>query len=482
MEDIIIIGGGIIGSLIAYNCSKYDCNVLLLEKENDIANKTSMANSAIIHAGYDPSDNTLKAEMNIKGARRYPSLCKELKVDFKQIGSLVVACDDEQIETIHRLHKQATARGVETKIIDRNEIIKLEKNISDDVKYALYCAQTGIVTPWKVAIAAMETAMANQCKCELNQEVIDIKQEDDGFVVITQENEYHAKMVINCAGIYADKINEMVTHKKDFTITPRKGEYFVLSRKASDFVNHVIYPTPSKKYGKGVLVVPTVHGNMLLGPNAEWQEDKDDVSTSTDGLQYVRDNISKIVKNVPFHEIIHSFSGLRPSCDRHDFIIEESSVKNFINVAGIESPGLASAPAIAEKVLEEFVLKRFDLNKRMFFAHRVKNVVISECSDEQKARYIKQNPNYAKMVCRCEQVSEQEIVDCIRRKCGARSVVGVKKRVRPGMGKCQGGFCEPLIIKILARELKIKPTEVDYNGKGSPVLVLPSKGGLHEKG
>ena len=244
----------------------------------------------------------------------------------------------------------------------------------------------------------------------------------------------------------------------------------------------MIYPTPSKKYGKGVLVVPTVHGNMLLGPNAEWQEDKDDVSTSTDGLQYVRDNISKIVKNVPFHEIIHSFSGLRPSCDRHDFIIEESSVKNFINVAGIESPGLASAPAIAEKVLEEFVLKRFDLNKRMFFAHRVKNVVISECSDEQKARYIKQNPNYAKMVCRCEQVSEQEIVDCIRRKCGARSVVGVKKRVRPGMGKCQGGFCEPLIIKILARELKIKPTEVDYNGKGSPVLVLPSKGGLHEKG
>ena len=482
MEDIIIIGGGIIGSLIAYNCSKFDCNVLLLEKDNDIANKTTMANSAIIHAGYDPNDHTLKAEMNIKGARKYPDLCKELKVDFKQIGSLVVACDDEQIETLNRLQNQAISRGIEAKIIDRNEILEMEENISDDVVKALYCPQTGIVTPWKIAIAAMETAMANQCKCELNQEVIDIKKENDEFIVITQDHEYRSKMVINCAGLYADKINEMVTHHKDFTITPRKGEYFVLSRNASDFVHHVIYPTPSSKYGKGVLVVPTVHGNMLLGPNAEWQEDKDDMSTSKDGLQFVRENISKVVKNVPFHEIIHSFSGLRPTCDRHDFIIEESSVENFINVAGIESPGLASAPAIAQKVLEEFVLKRFNLTKRMFFAHRAKNVVISECSDAQKALYIKQNPNYGKMVCRCEQVSEGEIVDCIRRKCGARSVVAVKKRVRPGMGKCQGGFCEPLIVKILARELKIAPTEVDYNGKGSPVLVSPSKGGHHEKG
>lgn len=482
MEDIIIIGGGIIGSLIAYNCSKFDCNVLLLEKDNDIANKTSMANSAIIHAGYDPNDHTLKAEMNIRGARRYPSLCRELKVDFKQIGSLVVASDDEQIETLYRLQKQATHRGIETKIIDRNEILEMEKNISDDVKKALYCSQTGIVTPWKVAIAAMETAMANQCKCELNQEVIDIKVEDDGFVVITHDHEYRAKMVINCAGLYADKINEMVTHNKDFTIIPRKGEYFVLSKNVSNFVNHVIYPTPSSKYGKGILVVPTVHGNVLLGPNAQWQEDKDDTSTSSEGLQFVRDNIPKIMKNVPFNEIIHSFSGVRPTCDRHDFIIEESSVKNFINVAGIESPGLASAPAIAEKVLEDFVLKRFNLNKRMFFAHRVKNVVISECNDEQKARYIKQNASYGKMICRCEQVSEGEIIDCIRRKCGARSVVAVKKRVRPGMGKCQGGFCEPLIIKILARELKLDPTQVDYNGKDSPVLVLPSKGGFYEKG
>ena len=476
MEDIIIIGGGIIGSLIAYNCSKYDCNVLLIEKDNDIANKTTMANSAIIHAGYDPSDNTLKAQMNVEGARKYPRLCKDLKVDFKQIGSLVVACNDDEIETIEKLHKQAEERGVNTKIIERDEILDLEKNISDQVKKALYCQQTAIVTPWKIAIAAMETAMANQCKCELNQEVIDIIKEDDVFVVKTKENEFRAKMVINCAGLYADKINEMVTHNKDFTITPRKGEYFVLSKKVREYVNHVIYPAPSK-VGKGILVVPTVHGNILLGPNACEQEDKEDTSTTVEGLDFVRQNIGKIVKDVPYQEIIHSFSGLRPTCNRHDFIIEESSVENFINVAGIESPGLASAPAIAEKVLEDFVLKKFDFAKRMFFAHRVKNIVLAEFSDEKKARYIQHNPKYGKIVCRCEQVSEQEIIDCIRRNCGARSVIGVKKRVRPGMGKCQGGFCEPLVVQILARELGIDPTEVDYNGKNTPILRNSSKGG-----
>lgn len=481
MEDIIIIGGGIIGSLIAYNCSKYHCNVLLLEKENDIANKSTMANSAIIHAGYDPDDYSLKAEMNIRGARKYPSLCRELKVDFKQIGSLVVAVNEDEVHTLERLHKQAEKRGIRTQMINRDEILVLEENISDDVIKALYCKQTGIVTPWKVAIAAMETAMSNQCKCELNQEVKAITVEKDGFIVKTQDHTYHAKIVINCAGIYADKINEMVTHKKDFKILPRKGEYYVLSKNASNFVKHVIYPAPTKK-GKGVLVTPTIHGNILLGPTASEQIDREDNSTSERGLTFVREKVEKIVKNVPYDEIIHSFSGLRASCADNDFIIRESSVKNFINVAAIDSPGLASAPAIAEMVVNDYVLKRLNLSKRMFFAHRVKNVVINECSTDEKERYIAHNPKYGRIICRCEQVSEGEIIDCIRRKCGARSVVAVKKRVRPGMGKCQGGFCEPLVVKILAKELGISPAEVDYNEKGSPILVCESKGVRHEKG
>lgn len=316
--------------------------------------------------------------------------------------------------------------------------------------------------------------MANQCKCELNEEVIAIEKKEHYFIVKTKDKEYHAKMVINCAGLHADDINEMVTGTRDFEIIPRKGEYFVLNKNCNRFVKHVIYPTPSTK-GKGVLVVPTVHGNVLLGPNACDQEDKQDHSTTQEGLDFIRHNINKIVKNVPYGEIIHSFSGLRPTCNRHDFIIEESRVKGFINVAGIESPGLASAPAIAERVLDKFIIPTLHPGKRMFFAHRSVNVRLDQCSDSEKQAHIQRDARFGRIVCRCEQVSEAEIVNCIHRKCGARSVMAVKKRVRPGMGKCQGGFCEPLVVKILARELNISPLEVDYNKKGSPILVSQSK-------
>lgn len=474
MEDILIIGGGIIGSLIAYQCSKYHCNVTLLEKENDIANVTSMANSAIIHAGYDPLDYTLKAKMNIRGAKLYASLCRELKVDYKQIGSLVLGSSEEDLQTLKRLDKQAKKRGINTRILKRSDLLMLEKNIADEVNYGLECRQTAIVTPWKVAIAAIETAMANQVKCELNQEVIDIKKIEDVFIVKTQDREYQAKMVINCAGLHADDIHAMACGQKDYHILPRKGEYFVLSKDCAHFVNHVIYPCPSSK-GKGVLVVPTVHGNILLGPNAMELDEKEDRSTSQTGLDFVKERVNKLVKNVPMQEIIHEFSGLRPASDRHDFIIEESRVANFIDVAGIESPGLASAPAIAEYVLEKFILSRFDFSKRMYFSHRQKNIEIAKCSDEEKQRYIEHNPRYGEIVCRCEQISAQEIINCIKRNCGARSVVGVKKRVRPGMGKCQGGFCEPYVVQLLAETLGISPLEVDYNQKGSHIL-LEKKG------
>lgn len=475
MEDIIIIGGGIIGSLIAYNCARYHCNVLLIDKENDIANATSMANSAIIHAGYDPEDGTLKAAMNLRGARLYPSLCRDLKVDYKQIGSLVVASDEKQCERLRELQTRAEKRGIAVQLLQRDEIVKMEENIADEVKEALYCPQTAIVTPWKVAIAAVEVAIANGVKCILNEEVIAIDKENDVFTVTTSKNSYQSKMVINCAGLYADEINEMATGQRDFTISPKKGEYFVLDKTCHDFVKHVIYPTPSDA-GKGVLVVPTVHGNIMLGPNAMIHDQKDDVSTSLQGLDYVKENVTKIVKNVPYEAIIHRFSGNRPVCDRHDFIIEESKVANFINVAGMESPGLASAPAIAEKVMQDFILKRFDLSKRLVVRHRQKNVVIRECSESEKQKYIDYNPRYGEIVCRCEQVSAQEIIDCIKRNCGARSVVGVKKRVRPGMGKCQGGFCEPMVIKLLSDVLKIPMEEVDYNQANSPVLVKKSEG------
>lgn len=475
MEDVLIIGGGIIGSLIAYQCSKYHCNVTLLEKDLDIANATTAANSAIIHAGYDPDDYTLKAEMNVKGARMYASLCRELKVAYKQIGSLVVATNEEELASLKRLKKQADQRGIHTRIIDRMEIEQLEEHIAEGVTHALLCEQTAVVTPWSVAIAAMEEAMANQVKCECCQEVLRIEKNEGIFTVTTQDKEFKARMVINCAGLYADDINEMATGKRSFEINPRKGEYFVLSKDAGKFVKHVIYPAPSKA-SKGILVVPTVHGNILLGPNAFEHSDKTDTSTTQQGMEFVRENLNKIVKDIPYPEIIHSFAGNRPACDRRDFIIEESEVENFINVAGIESPGLASAPAIASYVVEKFVLKKFDFQKRMFIRHRSSNVVMSECTTEEKQRYIELNPKYGEIVCRCEQISAQEIIDCIKRKCGARSVVGVKKRVRPGMGKCQGGFCEPMIIELLSETLGIDKKDVPYNHIHSHELLKKSKG------
>lgn len=272
MEDIIIIGGGVIGTLIAYVCSRYNCNVTLIEKENDVANCTSMANSAIIHAGYDPQDNTLKAELNLRGAELYPSLCKELKVDYKTIGSLVVAFDEEQCEALKQLAKRAEQRGIVVSIIDGDEARRIEPNLSADVMQALFCASTAIVTPWKIAIAAMETAMGNGSRLLLNEEVKAIKHIENGYEIETTTQTLQSRLVINCAGLYADKISAMINGEAKFKIIPKKGEYYVLSKRAHSFINHVIYPVPTAK-GKGVLAVPTIHGNVLLGPNANEHED-----------------------------------------------------------------------------------------------------------------------------------------------------------------------------------------------------------------
>ncbi len=444
MEDIIIIGGGIIGTLIAYACSRFNCNITLIEKENDVANCTSMANSAIIHAGYDPKENTLKAMLNLRGAKLYPALCQELKVDYRQVGSLVVAFDEAQSDQLEVLKKQAEQRGIEVSLLSGEQARELEPHLSDEVIKAMLCESTAIVTPWKVAIAAMETALSNGAMLYLNEEVKAIRPLEDGYEVITTHQQLKAKMVINCAGLAADKISAMVNGKANFKIIPKKGEYFVLKKQCRHLISLVIYPMPSEK-GKGVLIVPTIHGNLLLGPNAQVHDDPNDLSTTQHGLAEVMEKARHLLKEIPSKAVIHSFSGNRPTCSHGDFIIEESA-PNFIDVAGIDSPGLASAPAIAEKVMRDFVLKTFHFQRRSILKHRQKNVVISECSEEEKQRYIDLNPRYAEIICRCEQVSAQEIIDCIKRSCGARSVMAVKKRVRPGMGGCQGAFCEPFVV------------------------------------
>lgn len=482
MYDVVIIGAGIIGSSIARALSKEEAKIIVLEMENDVANETTMANSAIIHSGYDPVPGTKKAKYNAWGNRLYEQLCKELNCMYQQIGSLTVAVNEEEWQTLNALKARAAQNNVEVFLLTKEEVLKREPNVSDACVGALYAPTAAIVYPWEVTIALMENAMENGVELALNTKVTDISRQTksethtDYYMIETSNGSYKARSVINCAGIFADQIHNMVGHKS-FEIRPRRGQYFVLDKSVGSHVHHVIFPCPSEK-GKGVLVTPTTHGNILVGPTSEEITDVFGTQTTREGLEFVREHANLIVKDIPYNKVIRSFAGLRPSSDRHDFIVEEvEGHQGFIDVAGIESPGLASAPAIAQDV-SEIVIRRLGLQKKVDFnPNRREHIVFKDLSTEEKQALIKKNPLYGKMVCRCEQVTEGEIVDCIQRSAGARTIKGVKKRVRPGMGRCQGGFCEPLVLDILARELGVSPLDIDYDGVNTKILLEETKNG-----
>ena len=466
MYDIIIIGAGIVGTILAKDLSQFHCKVALLDKENDVANGATNANSAIIHTGYDPEDNTLKAKLNVEGARMYESLCEELHCKYKTVGAFIVACGEEEEKHLDVLADRAKRRNIPFEWLSGDQAREKEKNLSLSVTKALNFYTTAVVYPWQIAEACAEVAVNNGVELLLNHEVIGINQSQDCYIVHTSSGDLETKMIINASGIYADQIHKMVSKEIKYEMKPKRGEYYVLDNDIS-FVERIIFPVPSKK-GKGVLAVPTVYGNTLLGPNSELQ---DDTGTSRDGLAYVKENIQKTMQNVPYQKVIRTFAGLRPSSTSKDFIIEEV-IPNFIDVASIESPGLASAPAIAKYVIENFVSKRISLeNNPDATQTRKKPVVMCELNDEEKNEMIRKNPLYGKIICRCESISEQEIIDCIHKPVGARSIKGVKKRVRPGMGRCQGGFCEPYVLEILARELNLSPLEVLQDVQHSNVLL-----------
>lgn len=470
MIDFIIIGAGITGSLIAHNLSKKECEVLVIDKNPDVANGATGANSAIIHSGHDPKEGTLKCKFNLLGNKMYPDLCKELKVAFKQIGALVVATNDEEVKTLDGLINQTKERNIPYEVLDGDSARAIEPNLSDNVVKALSLPTTGIVTPWEVVTAAMEEAIDNGVKLHLNEKVLDINKDNDVFTVKTDKGEYTSRYVIDCAGVYADDIARMIGNN-DYKITARRGEYYILDHKGH-FVDKIIYPVPSEK-GKGVLAVPTIHKNVLLGPNAEFIENKNDTET-TKALNDVKRELNKTLKNIPFQYMVHTYAGLRPTGDTHDFVIkEDEKVKNFIHVSCIESPGLASAPAIAKYVCEELINEK--LTDKKEYVRRKPHIVMNELSDEEKDKVIKENPDYGKMVCRCEKITLGEIKDVIHRSCGATSVNGVKKRCRPGMGACQGGFCEPVIVDILAKELGVDHRAIVKNGVGSEIYVGEAK-------
>jgi len=476
MYDVIIIGSGISGATIARELSKYQLKTIILEKEFDVAMEATMANSAIVHSGHDPHPGTLKAKFNILGNRMYKQMSTELDIPFMPCGGMVLATNKEEHNMIVELYNRALQNGLtedEVHLWNRTEVEALEPNIADGVISALHLPTTAVTFPWEVAIANIENAMDNGVELALENEVIKIEKKDH-FIVTTTEKEYHGKVVINATGIYGARIMNLVT-KAPFEIRARRGEYYVIDKDVR-LVNSVLYPAPSEK-GKGVIITPQYHGNTLLGPTSEFVDFKDIAKTTASGLEYIKVNAEKLIKNIPYEKIVRSFAGGRATSSTEDFIIEESDIKGFINVVGIESPGLTAAPAIAVYVVEKIVANILDLQKNETYNPIRKKVTRTfEMSNEEKNTLVKQNPQFAKMICRCEKVTEGEIVESIHRNCGSRSVVGVKNRTRAGSGRCQGGFCQSEVINILARELHIDKRDVTYSKKGSEILIGRTKG------
>ena len=471
LYDIVIIGAGITGSMLARELSKYELKVAVLDKENDIANGATMANSAIVHTGYDPVDGTLKAELNVRGARKYPKICEDLHCHIKNTGAFVVACNDEEENLLEVLAERAVCRDIPHEFLSGDEARAAEQNLSDNITKALSFPTTSVIYPWEVAIACMQVAVNNGVDLFLNHEVSTIDKNGDDYIITAGGETFNAKVVLNASGIGAAEICRMVIDETIFEVTPRRGEYYVISND-EHIVNNVIFPVPTAK-GKGVLAIPTVYGNTLIGPNSEQLAENISTATSVNGARYLRENIAKIIKSVPLHKSIRTFAGLRPSTTSKDFIIEPLGEQhpNFINIASIESPGLASAPGIADYVIENYVADRLCLKENPdAVMTREKPIVVSELSEEERDKLVRENPQYANIVCRCETISEGEIVSAIHEVCGARSVKGIKKRVRPGMGKCQGGFCEPKVVEILARELKCSPVDIVQDGQHSQIL------------
>ena len=465
MYDVLIIGAGVIGASIARELAKYQLKIIVLEKENDVCEGTSCANSAIIHSGYDPKPGTLKAKLNVMGNKMYDQLCEELDVSFIRNGSITLATDEEELSTLYELHERAKLNGVETILINQENLANYDINITKKAIKGLLAPTGGIINPFELTVALMENAMDNGVELSLKDKVIDIEHKIDYYLVTSEKNVYETRYVINAAGICADTINEMV-NEKYFTLTPRRGEYFVLDHYDDKYLKHTLFNVPSNK-GKGVLVSPTTHYNYIIGPSSEEIDSKNDVSTNKEILNMVKEKSYNLVDFVDYSKTIRQFSGIRSISDNNDFIIEEKK-KGFINVAGIQSPGLSAAPAIA-KMVSDLIPNKTDNLK--FNPKRRPLIRLNKMSLDDKNEIIKNNPSFGRIICNCENVSEGEIVDIIHRNCGATTVKGVKKRIRPGFGLCQGGFCEVNVVKILSRELKIDFMDVEYSKRNSFITV-----------
>ena len=480
MYDVIIIGAGVTGCAVARYLSRYQGSALVLERAEDVCCGTSKANSAIIHAGFDAAHGSLMAKMNVQGNRMVPGLAKELDFPFRRNGSLVVCMSEEDMPRLRALYENGVKNGVEgLEIVDAQRLHELEPNVSKNAVAALWAPTGGIVCPFNMTIALAENANANGVDFRFNTKVTGFTRGEEGWTVHTEQGDFRTRYVVNAAGVYADVLHNMVSSRK-LHITPRRGDYCLLDRQVGGFVSHTVFQLPGK-LGKGVLVSPTVHGNIIVGPTAIDIEDRDGTNTTAAGLEELIAKAGISVDNLPIRQTITSFAGLRAHEDHHEFVIGEAEdAPGFVDCAGIESPGLTSAPAIGLTVAELLREKLGLREKEDFIATRKGLLDPKSLTWAAYQALIRENPAYGQIICRCEQVTEGEIIDAIRRPLGARSLDGVKRRTRAGMGRCQAGFCSPRVMEILARELGVSQAEITKCGGASRLIVGVNKDSFEE--
>lgn len=472
--DIAIIGAGVIGASVARFLSQYHARICVIERNNDVCEGTSKANSAIIHAGHDAETGSLKAKLNLKGNQMMDQIASELDIPFKRNGALVVCLDHGDLPALQSLYQKGLANGVEgLELLDRTQALAREPMLSDRVVAALYASTSGIICPFELTLGFAENAAANGVEFLLGTTVTNLTRSTGGYQIETDEKTISCRAVINAAGVYSDQIHNMICDAP-LSVIPRRGEYILLDRTAGGHVSHTIFQLPGK-YGKGILVTPTVHGNLLTGPTAEDIDGREDTRTTQNGLADVLIKAAYAVRDIPFRQAITSFSGLRSHLAQDDFYIRESA-DCFFDAAGIESPGLTASPAIGI-YLSDLVADRLKLKRNEGFQPIRKRILpLKELPYEIRQQKISERPEYGEIICRCEEISEGEIMDAIHRPLGATTLDGVKRRIRAGMGRCQSGFCSPRVMEIIVRETGRTMQDIRKNQDGSWIVCSTTRG------